>query len=66
MKNPLRARNVKLAGETVSQIAYGTEHINQFLPELLGKYCGMLLCKTMSFFGILIIVMVASQQLQQV
>ena len=37
MTNPLRARIVMLAGETVSQIAYGTEHINQFLPEFAGK-----------------------------
>lgn len=66
MKNPLRARNVKLAGETVSQIAYGTEHINQFLPEFAGKILRDAALQNNVFFGILIIVMVASQQLQQV
>jgi len=33
----LRARTVKLAGEDVSQIAFGTEHINQYLPSFSGK-----------------------------
>lgn len=33
----LRAREVTMAGVRVSQIAFGTEHINQYLPSFGGK-----------------------------
>lgn len=32
----LRAKTVTLAGKEVSQLAFGTEHINQYLPEFAG------------------------------
>lgn len=37
----LKAKTVNLAGKEVSQIAFGTEHINQYLPE----YAGKILCE---------------------
>ena len=37
----LKAKTVTLAGQEVSQIAFGTEHINQYLPE----YAGKILCE---------------------
>ncbi|MCI8599535.1 MAG: aldo/keto reductase [Lachnospiraceae bacterium] len=33
----LWAKTVQMAGTEVSQIAFGTEHINQYLPEFSGK-----------------------------
>ena len=36
-QQPLRAREVTMGGIRVSQVAFGTEHLNQYFPAFGGQ-----------------------------